>query len=290
MLLDSVAVDTNEKSRVPALGILVACSYVVLYVAASQMPPVWLLFRDWPPPEVPVLVTRLVDPGPAAKPAPVGKTAPAVEPARRPKVSRLRSPAASKGEIGSSAVSRAKAEIVVPLPPAPAAPRFDEKAGAYAAAAKDGPLPHFKIDTDYASYVPVMRRFGVELAIGTGYPAPYALTFLYSPGSGALHRGRPPEGTIPRTIPQPLGTPLAGTIRDVAGQLGVAAEAIQVHALYPPELYLGVAGKVREAMNAQGIPDGCAAVSYVSRGPGFDVEVRSSKDCLERNSNHATLR
>ena len=57
--------------------------------------------------------------------------------------------------------------------------------------------------------------------------------------------------------------------------------------MYPQELYLALAGKVREAMKAIGLPDGCASVSYLPRGSGFDVEVQP---CSERSGNPATLR
>ena len=79
-------------------------------------------------------------------------------------------------------------------------------------------------------------------------------------------------------------------MRNVAGQLGVPPASIEVYAMYPRELYLALAGKVREAMKASGVPDGCAVVSYLPRGSGFDVEVRSAQPCSERSGNPATLR
>ena len=203
-------------------------------------------------------------------------------------------PAATSGPRKFLAASTPKPSIEVPKEtkarPAPDTPRFDERAESYAAQAKQGPFPHFVIDTDYASYVPVMRRFGVELAMGVGRPAAYTITFLYSAGAGHLRRDRPPANTVPRRIQDPLNTGLAAIVRSVADQLLVPANSIEVYAMYPQELYLALAGKVREAMNASGVPDGCASVSYLPRGSGFDVEVRPSQPCSERNTSSTTLR
>jgi hypothetical protein len=271
------------------LTVAVACSYPLLYLGGSAVSPVWLLFRDWGPLPRPVLVAQLVDPLPfslAPERARV-QTLPQVKHGRP-------GPGASNAPNKSLAASTPKPSIEAPKESkelaAPVTPRFDEKAASYAAQAKNGPLPHFVIDTEYASYVPVMRRFSVELAMGASKPTPYTITFLYSVGTGHLRRDRPPANSVPRRIQEPLNTAVAWAVRSVADQLGVLPDSIEVYAMYPLELYLALAGKVREAMEASGVPDGCATVSYLPRGSGFDVEVRPTQPCNERKDNPTTLR
>lgn len=289
MLLDGKPITTSGNTRVLMLAAAVACSYPAFYIAGSAVPPVWLLLRDWDPPGHPVLVAHLVPPMPSnvgPKTVPVHKLPPA----------RLGQPGttASRRPNKFLAASTTKPSIEAPKElkeqAAPATSRFDEKAESYAAQAKQGPLPHFVIDTDYASYVPVMRRFSVELAMGVGKPAPYTITFLYSAGTGHLRRDRPPTNTVPRRIQEPLNTALGGAVRSVADQLGVPPTSIEVYAMYPQELYLALAGKVREAMKASSVSDGCAVVSYLPRGSGFDVEVRPTQTCSERIGSATTLR
>jgi hypothetical protein len=131
--------ELGKSSRTPARrggGLLISA---FLY-RGSAVPPVWLLFRDWDPPPQPVLVVPLVDPPPldlAARPSSV-QTLPQVKPGR-PK------PAVSRGPRPFLAASTLKPSIETPneskKQPAPATPRFDERAVTYAAQAKEGPLP-----------------------------------------------------------------------------------------------------------------------------------------------------